>query len=327
MTREDGSSVSYILQRINDHVFKHPEHIMENIQRVTDHLKNKENCAFKQPVYLIPTHAGQCFHVDSEGNYWRTFNYIQGAHTYDEVESSEQSYHGARAFGFLQSELADLPGDALHETIPDFHNTPKRYEAFEAALRTGLPDRIALAQKEIAQAQSLRDLAPIITDLLESGKIPPRVTHNDTKLNNVLLEEGTYEGLCVIDLDTLMSGSALYDFGDYVRTAARIGAEDEPDLAKVHFCTDMYEAALRGYLEAAGSALNDVEKEHLAVSAIVITYELGLRFLTDFIQGDTYFKVKHPRHNLDRTRVQFKMVKEIQRHLPLLNDLLRSVVP
>ena len=171
----------------------------------------------------------------------------------------------------------------------------------------------------------MQEFAPLITGLLESGQIPQRVTHNDTKLNNVLLEEGTNEELCVIDLDTLMSGSALYDFGDYVRTAARVGTEDEPDLSKVHFSSELYEACLRGYLASAGEELNQCEKEHLAISAVVITYEIGLRFLTDYLLGDHYFKVKHDRHNLERSRVQFQMVREIHALLPQLNDMLTLI--
>ena len=325
-TDENGQRVRYILQRINHLVFKNPEGMMDNIRRVTEHLRNKENSAFKSPMYLINTVDNGILHRDPNGNYWRLYNFIEGAATYDIIESTQQAYEGAKAFGIFQEELADLPGGELYETIPDFHNTPKRYEAFEQAVIEGLPERIETAQAEIAQAKRLRKYAPIITDLLASGKIPGRVTHNDTKLNNVMLEDGTQQGVCVIDLDTLMTGSSLYDFGDYIRTAGRIGAEDEPDISKLSFSEDMYEASLRGYLETAGEALNQVEKDHLAVSAIVITYEVGLRFLTDYLMGDVYFKTHHAEHNLERARVQFKMVKEIEKRLEKLNQLIGTGV-
>ncbi len=316
----------YILQRINHLVFKQPEKMMDNIHRVTEHLKSKENSAFKSPIYLIQTHEGEVFHRDPNGNYWRMYNFIEGALTYDIIESSEQAYQGAKAFGTFQNELADLPGVELFETIPDFHNTPKRYKNFEQAVIEGLPERIELAQEAISQAKKLRKFAPAITDLLDSGEIPHRVTHNDTKLNNVMLEDQTNIGVCVIDLDTLMTGSSLYDFGDFIRTASRIGAEDEKDLAKISFSMDMYKASLRGYLETAGNALNDNEKDNLAVSSIVITYEVGLRFLTDFLIGDTYFKTHHELHNLERALVQFKMAREIKKRLDKLNQLVKEEV-
>jgi hypothetical protein len=321
-TDESGTRVRYILQRINHLVFKNPEGMMDNIHRVTEHLRNKDCSAFKSPMYLIKTQDEGILHRDPNGNYWRLYNFIEDSATYDIIESTEQAYQGAKAFGLFQQELADLPGEDLFGTIPDFHNTPKRYEAFEQAIIEGLPERIEAAQEEIAHAKKLRKYAPVITDLLASGKIPGRVTHNDTKLNNVMLDEETQEGVCVIDLDTLMTGSSLYDFGDYIRTAGRIGAEDEADLNKLSFSEEMYEASLNGYLEAAGSTLNQVEKEHLAVSAIVLTYEVGLRFLTDYLMGDTYFKTHHETHNLERTRVQFKMVNEIKKRLDKLNQLI-----
>ncbi|WDE95802.1 aminoglycoside phosphotransferase family protein [Lentisphaera profundi] len=322
MTTGD-STTRYILQRINHLVFKRPDKMMDNIHRVTEHLRNKEHSAFKNPMYLIKTHDDEIFHHDPNGNYWRVYNFIEGALTYDIIESTEQAYQGAKAFGTFQCELSDLPGEDLYETIPDFHNTPKRYKDFEQATIEGITERINFAEDEISQAKKLRKFAPAITDLLAAGSIPHRVTHNDTKLNNVMLENETNIGVCVIDLDTLMTGSALYDFGDFIRTAGRIGAEDEKDLDKISFCHEMYEASLKGYLETAGEALNDVEKENLGISSIVITYEVGLRFLTDYLMGDTYFKTKHETHNLERARVQFKMAREIKKHLSQLNELVK----
>ncbi|MDD7986401.1 aminoglycoside phosphotransferase family protein [Lentisphaera marina] len=323
MQNDDGSAIRFILQRINHLVFKRPDKMMENISRVTEHLRAKENSAFKSPMYLIKSHDGGIFHQDPNGNYWRVYNFIEGAATYDIIESTEQAYQGAKAFGLFQLELADLPGGELFETIPDFHNTPQRYKNFEQAVIEGIPQRINSAEDEISQAKKLRKFAPAITDLLNSGAIPARVTHNDTKLNNVMLDDESHVGVCVIDLDTLMTGSALYDFGDYIRTAGRIGAEDEKDLDKVSFCQEMYEASLKGYLETSGDALNEVEKQNLGVSAIVITYEVGLRFLTDYLMGDTYFKTKHETHNLERARVQFKMAREIKKNLNSLNALVK----
>ena len=325
MKKDDESPIRFILQRINHQVFKRPDKMMDNISRVTEHLRQKKNSSFKKSIYLIKTLDDEYYHRDPNGNYWRLYNFIEGGETYDIIESPDQAYEGAKAFGNLQRELVDLPGGMLFETIPDFHNTPQRYKNFEQAVIEGLPERIQNAQDEISQAKRLRKYAPAITDLLDSGAIPHRVAHNDTKLNNVMLEDKTHVGVCVIDLDTLMTGSALYDFGDFIRTAGRIGAEDEKDLDQVSFCMKMYKASLRGYLESAGDTLNDAEKDNLAISAIVISYEIGLRFLTDYLMGDTYFKTHHETHNLERARVQFKMAREIKKRLAELNALVKSI--
>ena len=326
MHKQDSEKISYVLQRINHNVFKRPDKVMKNIKRVTEHLKNKLNSAFPKSLELVNTLDNESYHQDPNGNYWRVYNFIENSRTFDNIESTKQAYEGAKAYGALQEELADLPGPALHETIPDFHNTPKRFKDFENAVIEGLPDRIAHADAEIKQAKRLKSYAPIITDLLSNGSIPSRVTHNDTKLNNVLLNEESLTGICVIDLDTLMTGSALYDFGDYIRSSCRLGSEDERDPKRISFSKEMYQASLRGYLESAGNTLTPIEKEHLAISSIVISYEVGLRFLTDYLMGDTYFKTNRETHNLERARVHFKLVKEIKKRLPELNGLLTDLV-
>ena len=321
---DNDEKFSVVLQRINHYVFKQPEKVMDNIKRVTEHLSQKDNSSFKESIQLTKTLDEETFHRDPNGNYWRVYNFIDNAKTYDIIESSQQAYEGAKAYGSLQLELADLPGPDLHETIPDFHNTPKRFKDFENALIEGIPKRICNADVEIKKAKRLRHFAPLITELLENGHIPQRVTHNDTKLNNVLLHKDSHKGMCVIDLDTLMTGSALYDFGDFIRSACRIGAEDESNPDKIHFSIELYEASLRGFLETAGKTLNQIEKDHLALSSIVISYEVGLRFLTDYLMGDSYFKISHETHNLERARVHFKLVKEIKNHLPKLNAMLTT---
>jgi thiamine kinase-like enzyme len=297
---------------------------MENISRVTEHLNSKTNKIFPESLKLVKTLDEDNFHQDPNGNFWRVYNYIENAKSYEQIQSPQQAFEAAKAYGILQLELADLPGPELHETISDFHNTPKRYKDFKNAVIEGIPERVKIAEYEIKQANRLRNYAPTITNLIENKSIPLRVTHNDTKLNNVLLHNENQTGICVIDLDTLMSGSALYDFGDFVRSACRLGSEDANNLDEVKFSIELYEASLKGYLKSAGNTLNDVEKNHLALSSVVITYEVALRFLTDYLTGDPYFKITHETHNLERARVHLKLAKEIKKHFNLLNSMINK---
>jgi aminoglycoside phosphotransferase (APT) family kinase protein len=246
--------------------------------------------------------------VDAEGGYWRAYRFIEGARAYDTVESSQQAYQAARAFGEFQKMLVDLPAPRLRDTIPDFHNTPKRFVAFEQAVAADESNRAVNARAEIEFAFAHQ---PMVGVLLEAN-LPERITHNDTKFNNVLLDNATGEGLCVIDLDTVMPGLALYDFGDMVRTTTSPAMEDEQDLSQVTMQFPMFEALARGYLSSAGCFLTKEEKTHLAFAGKLITFEQGIRFLTDYLAGDRYYKVHRDRQNLDRCRTQFKLVESIE---------------
>jgi len=270
---------------------------------------------------LIPAHGGQGWHVDADGGYWRAYIYVDRARSYDSVERPGQALQAGKAFGLFQGLLADMPLPRLHDTIPDFHHTPKRFAALERAIESDVANRAALARPEIEFAWSRRSMTGV---LLDAG-LPERVTHNDTKLNNVLLDDDTGEGICVIDLDTVMPGLAAFDFGDMVRTTTSPAAEDERDLSKVAMQFPMFEALVRGYLSTAGDFLTKAEKQLLAFSGKLITFETGIRFLTDYLSGDTYFKVHREGHNLDRCRTQFKLVESIERQEERMNRLVKSL--
>ena len=318
---ESGRQVRFIVQRMNGNVFRNPVAVMENIQRVTAHLAQQLNgqadCD-RRVLTLIPARDGLFWYADPEGQYWRAYRFIEGTASYDAVESPEQAFQAARAFGRFQHMLASLPAPRLHETIPDFHHTPKRFAALEAAISADVANRAASVKQEIAFAL---EREPMVGVLVEAG-LPERVTHNDTKFNNVLLDDATGEGICVIDLDTVMPGLAAYDFGDMVRTTTSPAMEDERDLSLVSMEFPMYEALVRGYLDSAGDFLTSAEKQHLAFSGKLITFEIGIRFLTDFLSGDTYFKTHRQGHNLDRCRTQFKLVQSIERQ----EDAMRRLV-
>ena len=305
------SASRFILQRINPHIFKRPVALMENIQRVTSHLAAQlqgQPDAARRVLSLISARDGQTWHVDSDGSYWRAWRFIDRTRSYDTVETPQQAWQAAHAFGQFQQLLANLPPPRLHDTIPDFHHTPKRFAVLEKAIAADAANRAIHAQPEIAFALARQSIAGVLLD----AHLPERVTHNDTKFNNVLLDDSTGEALCVIDLDTVMPGLAAYDFGDMVRTTTSAAMEDEQDLSKVSMEFPMYEALVRGYLDAAGTFLTDAEKRHLAFSGKLITFEIGTRFLTDYLSGDTYFKVHRDGHNLDRCRTQFKLVESIE---------------
>jgi Ser/Thr protein kinase RdoA (MazF antagonist) len=296
---------------------------MANVERVCAHAYAKLKHAGapdaeRRTLRLIPTKSGRAWHIDASGNRWRCYHFIEGATGHDVVRSPEQAYAAAKSFGAFQSLLADLPGGRLHETIPDFHHTPSRFARFQRALAQDAHGRAAFAVPEIAFALARAHEVGVVVDALRDGTLPERVTHNDTKLNNVLLDDITQEGVCVIDLDTVMPGSVLYDFGDLVRTSTSPAAEDETDLSKVRMQFPMFEALVKGYLASAGGFLTPKEKELLPFAGKLITFEIGLRFLTDWLEGDTYFKIKRPTHNLDRARTQFKLVESIEAQLPAM---------
>jgi hypothetical protein len=321
---ESGAEARCILQRINKHVFKTPPALMENIQRVTAHLAEQvagEQDRGRRVLNLIPARDGKYWHLDDEGNYWRAYHFIDKARTYDCAESPQQAFQAARAFGQFQQQLSGLPAPRLHDTILDFHNTPKRFAALEQSIAADVAGRVALAAPEIEFAMARQSM----TGVLLNANLPERVTHNDTKFNNVMLDDETGEGICVIDLDTVMPGLVLYDFGDMVRTTTSPAQEDEQDLSKVTMQFSMFEGLVRGYLATASGFLTKEEKECLAFSGKLITFEIGVRFLTDFLCGDTYFKVHRQGHNLDRCRTQFKLIESIERQEEPMNRLVESI--
>lgn len=320
----NGTEVHAILQRINHNVFKNPVSLMENVERVTEHVAGQvagEPDQERRVLKLIGTREGRNWHKDAEGNYWRAYQFIENARTYDAAETPAQAYQAAKAFGRFQQQLAGLPAPRLHDTIPDFHNTPKRFEALEKAIAADAAGRVKTSKPEIEFALAHKAMTSALLD----AKLPERVTHNDTKFNNVMLDDASGEGICVIDLDTVMPGLALYDFGDMVRTTTSPTKEDEQDLSKVGMRFEMFEALVRGYLSTAGGFLTREEKQFLAFSGKLITFEIGLRFLADHLAGDTYFKVHREGHNLDRCRTQFKLVESIERQEEKMNRLVESV--
>ena len=322
------SQPNYILQRINKKVFTDPPAVMENIQGVTEFLREKIIAEGGDPdretLNLIPTVDGKPYYHHSDGEYYRVYKFIDRAVSYDIVENPMQLYHAARAFGKFQNMLADYPAEKLHETIVDFHNTPARYEQFKAALAKDASGRAKNAKPEIEFVLAREGDAGVIVDALADGSIPLRVTHNDTKLNNVLLDEETGEGVCVIDLDTVMPGSLLYDYGDALRFGGSSGAEDEPDLSKIWFDVEKFTAFTKGFIEVLPS-ITDRELRLLPFSIKLMTLECGSRFLADYINGDVYFKTRYPEHNLIRARTQFKLVKEIEDKMDELNAIVAGI--
>ena len=312
-----GGTVRYIFQRVNHNIFRDVPRLMENIGRVTAHVRGKlagvpGSDPDRETLTVIPSRDGAPFHRDPNGNFWRAYIFIEGARTFDIVESPAQAYEAAKAFGGFQKQLMDLSGPRLHETIPDFHHTPKRFAKLEQAIAKDVKNRAAKVNREIDFALAHKAMTGTLIDLLAKGELPERVTHNDTKINNVMLDDKTGRGVCVIDLDTVMPGLVLYDFGDQIRTTTFTGSEDEEDLGKVQFKLDLFEALIRGYLDAARDFLTPREVEFLAFSGKLITFEIGIRFLTDYLDGDVYFKTHKPDHNMYRSRVQFERVRLIE---------------
>jgi hypothetical protein len=319
-----GRRARCVLQRINHHVFKDPPALMENIRRVTTHLAGKlagTPGAARRVLTLIPSRDGAAFHRDDSGNFWRAYHFIDDARTIDTVENPRQAFEAARAFGRFQQLLADLPAPRLRDTIPDFHHTPRRFGALERAIAADAANRATLAAPEIEFALRHRALTTALLD----ANLPERVTHNDTKLNNVMFDHATGEGICVIDLDTVMPGLALHDFGDMVRSTTSPAAEDERDLSRVRMQFPMFEALVRGYLDCAGGFLTATERRLLPIAGQVITFETGIRFLADYLSGDTYFKIHREGHNLDRCRTQFRLVESLEKQQDEMQKLVEAM--
>jgi aminoglycoside phosphotransferase (APT) family kinase protein len=302
---------------------------MRNVECVTRHINWKVLRVKKdlggQTLSLYPGRGGRCWVSGPQGGVWRCYNHIEGCHTYDIVENTRQAYQAARAFGSFQDLVSDLPADELEETIPDFHHTRKRHERLLEVAAADPLGRLAAARAEFDFVRERGHIVDRLLQLQAEGAIPVRITHNDTKINNVMIDEDTDEAVCVIDLDTVMPGLALYDFGDLVRSATSPAAEDERDLSKVAMQMPMFEALVEGYLEAAGDFLNQTEVDHLAFSGKLITLEIGIRFLTDFLEGDVYFKTHRDGHNLDRCRTQLKLVERIEEQEVEMEKFVRKV--
>jgi aminoglycoside phosphotransferase (APT) family kinase protein len=315
---QGGMRVRYIHQKINKNVFRNPVAVMKNVMRVTTHVRRKLESQNAQDItrrslIVIPTRDGQSYYQNGDGEFWRTFVFVEGVQTFEAVQSPKQAFEAGRAFGEFQHHLVDLPDERLHETIPDFHHTRKRFAALQNAIRRDHSNRAVEAKGEIEFALKRESLVDVFLDAMAKGKVPERITHNDTKFNNVMLDGRTGKAMCVVDLDTVMPGCALYDFGDMVRTTTSPTLEDERDLSKVKMRMPLFKKLAEGYLSTAGQFLTKAEKSYIAFSGKLITFEIGLRFLTDHLSGDTYFRIHRPGHNLDRARTQFKLVESIER--------------
>ena len=310
---------AYILQRINTSIFKDVDGLMDNIVAVTDYLREQIAAAGGNPdretLTVIRTNKNENYYRCDDGQCFRVYKLIENAVSYDNVETPVQFYNAAKAFGKFQNMLAGFPAEKLNETIVDFHDTRKRIKHLEDAIAEDKCGRLSEVKAEVEFALARKDEMGVVMEGMEQGTIPVRVTHNDTKLNNVMLDEKTGEGVCVIDLDTVMPGSLLFDYGDALRFGASSGSEDETDLSKIWFDMNLFEHFTKGYLEETGSILSERERELLPFSAKLLTYECGIRFLTDYLNGDTYFKIHREKHNLDRCRTQFKLVYDMEQKM------------
>ncbi len=319
----------YILQRINTDVFPHPHQVMENISGVTNHIRKKAEAAggdiARSTLDFKCFCNGLPYFDDSDGNCWRIYEFIGKTVAYDKVESSEDFYNCAHAFGIFQQQLADYPAETLHETIVNFHNTPVRYENLMRAVEKNASGRADQVSTEIEFARNRRDFCAILENARAAGELPLRVTHNDTKLNNILFDEQSGAPVCVIDLDTVMPGYSVNDFGDSIRFGANTAAEDETDLSEVSLDLNLFRTYADGFLKGCNGSLTEKELELLPIGAIMMTLECGMRFLTDYIDGDVYFKIHRDGHNLDRCRCQFALVADMERKLDQMNTIIKDL--
>ena len=328
LREDDETEGRVILQRMNKSIFTKPVELMENIMGVTSFLRERiiENGGDpdRETLNVIPTKDGKPYFIDSEGEYWRCYKFIEDATSYDQVENPEDFYQSAVAFGNFQRLLADYPAATLHETIKGFHDTKARFEVFKKAVADDVCGRAASVKDEIDFYLAHADVANVFGDLLEKGELPLRVTHNDTKLNNIMIDNETHKGICVIDLDTVMPGLAMNDFGDSIRFGASTAAEDEKDLNKVWCDMDLFEVYTKGFIEGCAGRLTEKEIELLPMGAKVMTFECGMRFLTDHLQGDTNFTIHRENHNLDRARTQMKLVQDMEAKWDIMNEIVKK---
>lgn len=326
---KDGTEIkNYLLQNVNTYVFKDIDKLMHNITGITDYLGKKiagqNGDADRECLKLYTTKDGRSYYTAEDGSCWRLYNYIDGIHTVQLIEDKEVFYNAAKAFGTFRCLLADYPIDSLEETIPNFHNTVSRFKDFKKALNDNLSGRAENAQAETAFILERESDCFVLVDLLNKGELPMTVTHNDTKLNNVLFDNKTNEGICIVDLDTVMPGLSLYDFGDSIRFGASTASEDEKDISKVSLSLELFEAYTKGYLESAGKSLTAKEIEYLPFSAKLMTLECGMRFLGDYFNGDVYFHTDYPEHNLVRARTQLALVADIEKKMGEMNAVVEK---
>jgi len=323
-----GKINKYTVQKINKYVFKNPEFVMENIVNVTNHLRQKVAEAGgdvdREVLFVVHSFDNKPFFIDEHGEYWRVYKFIDNAHTYDFVDNPKQLYNAGVGFGRFQSMMADFSMDKLHDTIPNFHNTKMRFDQLMEAVKNDLQNRAIGVKKEIEFFEKREDELCLLVNMEQNGKLPPRVTHNDTKFNNILIDDKTNAALSVIDLDTVMPGLTVCDFGDAIRYAANTAVEDEVDLSKVHLDMDSFKYFTEGFLTALNGKLTNTEIEHMPNGAKIITMELSMRFLADHINGDVYFKVHRDGHNLDRARCQMKLAESMEHNFDKMAKLVNQ---
>lgn len=317
----------YIMQRMNTRIFTKPAELMENVLGVTEHIRNKATKLGRADVeraslVVVPTLTGDNYFVGSEGDHWRLYEFTENTVTQEVVENKQDFYNCAVAFGQFQRMLADYPAEKLHETIVNFHNTPWRYDNLIKAVEADKMGRLAEVMPEVEFAKNRKDFACTLENAHKNGTLPLRVTHNDTKLNNILFDAETKAPVCVIDLDTVMPGYSVNDFGDSIRFGANTAVEDETDLSKVTLSLELFEEYAKGFIGGCDGSLTETELDLLPVGAMMMTFECGMRFLTDYLEGDTYFKIHREKHNLDRARNQFALVADMERKLPEMKAII-----
>ena len=325
---QEGKAIRFILQGLSMAAFPRQDELMENFIGVTSHLRKKIEVAggdvMRETLNLVPTRDGKLYYTDSTGKAWRLMPYVEGTLCLQKA-TPELFEASARAFGRFQWLLADYPAETLHESIVNFHNTEDRFAKFLAALEADKMGRAKEVQPEVQFVLDRKADCSVALNALREGKLPLRVTHNDTKLNNVLIDENTLEGVCIIDLDTTMPGLSIYDFGDSIRFGANHSAEDEKDLSKVNFDIELYQRYTRGFLEGAKGGLTQAELDYLPWGAKLMTLECGIRFLTDYLDGDHYFHIRYPEQNLDRTRTQFKLVADMEAQWEEMHNIVKEI--
>lgn len=326
---ENGKVKKYVLQLINTTVFKDPHKLMSNIVAVTSHISKKNEeinipWADRGTLTFRPCTDGKYYYIDEANNCWRVYGYIDDVYTCNSIESAEVFENAGVAFGEFQNILADFDGTSLFETIENFHNTASRFNDFKKAIEENRAGRFDTVREEVEFALSREADTHLLVDMIAEGKLPLRVTHNDTKLNNILFDNVSDKGICIIDLDTVMPGLSLYDFGDSIRFGANTAAEDEKDISKVSLSLELYESYVKGYLSSAKDSLTDLEKELLPFGAKLMTYECGIRFLMDYLNGDVYFKTEYPEHNLVRCRTQFALVADMEKKMDKMHEITKK---
>lgn len=330
ITTREHDKDDYILQRLNNKIFKNITQLQSNIERVTIHLRNKlsqipGSDIKRECLQLVMSHDGKSWITDTEGSYWRMYIFITDHCSYNIVDNPGKAFEGGKAIGRFQAMLSDMQGGPLFETIPYFHDIEKRLITFNQKVNEDPAGRAASVRDEIKEVLKRTEVMKVILNLGKEGKIPLRITHNDTKFNNILLDKND-KALCVIDLDTVMPGYVHYDFGDAIRTATNTASEDEQDLSKINMDINLFKAYAEGYLSETAGTLNDVEKEYLAFAPQLITYTIGVRFLTDYIDGDNYFKIHHEHHNLQRAKAQLKLVRSMEEQYDSMKRIIRRLI-